>query len=578
MDTSSFFSNPTSLVQKQYEALRAICHDKKPTYEVAEKFGYTVSSLYSLVRDFKNYLKEERPYKHFFIEPQLGRKQRNDYQDISNTIIDLRKKYMSVSDIKAVLDAQNKIISEKHIYNILKKDGFARLPKRRQKERNMPQKVAAITAPKPSLLISNCEEFNTQNAGVLCFLPYIKKYGIDKIIEASGYYGTKLLPKLNSILAFIALKLVNVRRYSSDDLWCMDRGLGLFAGLNVLPKASWFTSYSHRITREMNLTFLRELHKLWRDNNLLSDTANLDFVAVPYFGEDDHLENNWSGTRGKALSSILAVIAHDPDTGIMTYGDTNVRHDNESGVVLEFLDFYKQAGSKLNYLVFDSKFTIYENLRKLDNSNVKFITIRRRGKNIVNAIEATHSKAWKDVRVETSNNKTRLVKVLDQNVLLKGYGKEIRQIAVTGHGKIKPTLIITNDFDMGTKDIIRKYTRRWLIEKNISEQTHFFHLNRVSSSMVIKVDFDLTMTILAHNLYRLLAVDLHGYSHNTAQSLYDKFIHNSGIASIDNSVITVKMRKKRNLPAILSIMSRYLPEKIHWLNNKNLKIEATTFS
>lgn len=28
--------------------------------------------------------------------------------------------------------------------------------------------------------------------------------------------------------------------------------------------------------------------------------------------------------------------------------------------------------------------------------------------------------------------------------------------------------------------------------------------------MVIKVDFDLTMTILAHNLYRLQANDIHG--------------------------------------------------------------------
>jgi hypothetical protein len=41
---------------------------------------------------------------------------------------------------------------------------------------------------------------------------------------------------------------------------------------------------------------------------------------------------------------------------------------------------------------------------------------------------------------------------------------------------------------------------------------------------VVKVDFDLTMTILAHNLYRLLASELSGYSHNRAQSLYDTFL------------------------------------------------------
>jgi hypothetical protein len=35
----------------------------------------------------------------------------------------------------------------------------------------------------------------------------------------------------------------------------MDRGMGLFAGLNVLPKTAWFNSYSSAITREMNTDF-----------------------------------------------------------------------------------------------------------------------------------------------------------------------------------------------------------------------------------------------------------------------------------------------------------------------------------
>ena len=67
------------------------------------------------------------------------------------------------------------------------------------------------------------------------------------------------MSRLNSLLSFIALKLSGVRRYSHDDVWCMDRGLGFFAGLNVLPKAAWLTSYSHRVTREMNLQLRAEV-------------------------------------------------------------------------------------------------------------------------------------------------------------------------------------------------------------------------------------------------------------------------------------------------------------------------------
>ena len=40
------------------------------------------------------------------------------------------------------------------------------------------------------------------------------------------------------------------------------------------------------------------------------------------------------------MASILAVLAQEPDTGIITYGDTNIRHENQNQVVLEFLDFY----------------------------------------------------------------------------------------------------------------------------------------------------------------------------------------------------------------------------------------------
>jgi hypothetical protein len=37
----------------------------------------------------------------------------------------------------------------------------------------------------------------------------------------------------------------------------MDRGMGLFAGLNVLPKTAWFSSYSNAIKSEMNINFLK---------------------------------------------------------------------------------------------------------------------------------------------------------------------------------------------------------------------------------------------------------------------------------------------------------------------------------
>ena len=96
--------------------------------------------------------------------------------------------------------------------------------------------------------------------------------------------------------------------------------------------------------------------------------------------------------------------------------------------------------------------------------------------------------------------------------------------------------------------------------------------------MVIKVDFDLTMTILAHNLFRLLALDLPRYQHISDVRLFEKFISNSGEIQIHDHSIEVKLKKKRNLPALLTAMEQYQNLRISWLNNKILKFFALSHS
>jgi hypothetical protein len=356
----------------------------------------------------------------------------------------------------------------------------------------------------------------------------------------------------------------------------MDRGLGMFAGLNVLPKTTWYSAYSGAIKREDNVAFLKSLNRIFSNYGLLSDTANLDFTAIPYWGDDDPFENNWSGKRSKALISIQAALAQDPDSGILCYGDTTVKHDNQDDVILEFLDFYKDGtGQKINYVVFDSKFTTLENLGRINNAGILFITIQRKSKSLNEKIQLIPQSDWHTIKVEKSNHKARTVAYSESETVNPQYGEApLRQIFIKGRG-IMPATIISNDFNSKPGDLIRKYAKRWLIETGISEHIHFFHLNRNSSGIVIKVDFDLTMTILAHNLYRLLSSELPGYSHYRAQTLFDSFIDNYGDIIIGVDEITVKMNRKRALP----LLRESLPEidlPYPWLGGKRLVFAANT--
>ena len=84
---------------------------------------------------------------------------------------------------------------------------------------------------------------------------------------------------------------------------------------------------------------------------------------------------------------------------------------------------------------------------------------------------------------------------------------ELRQFTLRS-GHQHRALLLANDFESSVSNLVRRYAPRCLVEKAIAEQLQFFYLNQLSSAMVMKVEFDLALTVLALNLYRLFARDL----------------------------------------------------------------------
>lgn len=130
MNPKKFFTSPQNTTQRQYEALRSFFVDGGTAQETAEYFGYTLSSFYSLIRDFRKKLEKNSLGHFFFVAQTSGRKPKDISGEINTMILNLRKKYLSVPDIKAVMDVQGYQVSERYVYNLLNKDGFARLPRR----------------------------------------------------------------------------------------------------------------------------------------------------------------------------------------------------------------------------------------------------------------------------------------------------------------------------------------------------------------------------------------------------------------------------------------------------------------
>ena len=96
--------------------------------------------------------------------------------------------------------------------------------------------------------------------------------------------------------------------------------------------------------------------------------------------------------------------------------------------------------------------------------------------------------------------------------------------------------------------------------------------------MVIKVDFDLVMSILAHNLYRLLALSLERYQHFTDERIYEMFITNSGEITIEQEQIQIDLKKKRELPLLLDFFKKSNTLNYPWMDNKKIIFNPTASS
>jgi transposase len=568
MDPRAFFSHPACTAQRHYEALRAFYHEGVSATEAAQKFGLSPAYFKKVRVEFAQGLREG--HLPFFAEKKRGPKEPHTEEAVVQQIVALRKRNYSIADIKSVLDAEQSQVSLDTIDRILKAEGFAPLPKRTRQQRLAVMPPEKFSAPASEPLVLTDEQFLTETgAGPLVFLPVLEQLGIVKAIAACGFPATSQISDVQSVLAFLALKLTGGKRWSHDSRWNMDRALGLFAGLNVLPKATTLSTYSYRVTRQENRRLLERLSRIFRNALAEDGEFNLDFKAIPHWGDESVLERNWSGSRSKAIKSLLALIVQQPATGQLAYTNAEIKHRDQSEALFEFIDFWKQGrGSTPKLLIFDSKFTTYHHLSRLNLSpeGIKFLTLRRRGKKLIERTEAIPEDQWQRIHLPRAKGKSQRVRVHDGRCRLRHYEGEVREVILTEHGRNKPTFLITNDFAMDVRDVVHKYAHRWLVEQEIAEQILFFQLNHPASSIVVKVDFDLTLSLLAHNLYRVLAQHLPGFEQCTVDTINRKFLENGARVAIEGNTVTVHLKKKVHLPILFEVPWMKKTTRLSWMN------------
>jgi hypothetical protein len=146
-------------------------------------------------------------------------------------------------------------------------------------------------------------------------------------------------------------------------------------------------------------------------------------------------------------------------------------------------------------------------------------------------------------------------------------------LTVTDLGHDEPTLIVTNQLTRPASKLIGRYAQRMIIENTIEDGIDFFHMDALSSSVALKVNCDLQLTLMASSLYHLLACRIgRGYEQARSRHLFRDFVDATAAVTITGSEVQVRYHKRAHNPLLVAAGFATTDEAIPWLSGKRLRL------
>ena len=566
-----FFLEATHPKQRQYEALRAYFVEGRSSRDVAKAFGYSVGSFRVLCHHFR---REAQP--EFFATPRHGPQAQPHKTAARDTIVALRKQNYSVYEISEALQEQGTPLSPTGVREVLKTEGFAPLPRRLDEERpERPRPFIEAVADVRTFSLAP-REFTTRCGGLFLFLPDLVQLNLDRLATAGSLPGSRMIPAAHALRASLALKLWSIERKHHVMGWVTDEGLALFSGLNVTPKKSYLSEYASRIDHRKLNQMLAAWHEVVAGEHLFaSDSFNLDFHSVPYYGEDAVIERHYVSARSRRQPSVLVFLAQDAEGRAFCYSNADLRKGEEAEEIFRFIRFWQRTHKALpRQLVFDSRLTTHANLARLDAMGIAFLTLRRRTAPLLKEIAQLPRSAWRTIELDVPTRKFRTPRVYEQKVTLAGH--TFRQVYILDLGHEQPTILVTNEARTPVKKLITRYAHRMLIENALSDAVRFFHMDALSSAVGFKVDFDMLLLVIASGLYRLLARRMRGYRDAQARHIFRDLVDLPATVTITAKEITVSFHRRAHLPILLASGLFEKPVRIPWWENRPVRLTTYT--
>jgi len=567
-DGAEYFTEPASAAQRRYEALRAYFLDNMPAAEVADRFGYSTASVHQMA----TLLRTGRL--NLFAGARTGPKgPRKATGALRARVLELRAAGHSVTEIAVACTAEGMPVSAQTCWQILDGEGIGRLPRRDDGRRGPPARLAPVKASGLPGWPDSPLDLPCDHAGLLLLLPAITQIGLPDLIAQAGYPSTEALTAWHSLGALLLAKCARKPRVSHAGTLADDQGLAFALGLTALPKTTHLGTYSWRVRRDCNKKLLTGLVKTLRPLGLATGEAgfNCDFHAIRHHGDQAVLEKHYVPRRSQRTRAVLSFFAQDHAAGDMVYSNADITKAQQAAEIIAFADYWNAAtGTDPGLLVFDSQLTTYKVLEELSARGIKWLTLRQRGKTELARLAALPASEWKTAVIARSG-RYRRPRMHEDTITLAGISSQVRQIAIKNIGRDEPTLLITNDTAGKSKDLFARYAERMMVENELDAYIGGFHLDALTSGVSLNVDLDTTLTVVAGNLYRLLALKLPRYEKATPETLWRDFLDATGTLHIDQASVTCALNLRSHHPALIDAGFADLETPIPWWDGRTLR-------
>lgn len=445
--SKSFFSDPPFDWARQYEALRAYVYEGLTAAQVAARLGYDEAYVRLLAHRFRRGL---LPWQQGQWHPALEGALTPDM--LQDRVRALREQGLSIDEIAERLAGEGAVLSARTVSRMLGKLGLSRMTRRSRAQRQAVRLGTAGIGTEPGsaapVMSAEGEPIATDRAGLLLFLPALPVLNLGRLAAEAGWLPG---PGWSAGQCLEALLLAKLAGWS-ETYFGQDQGPGrLLRLLSGLPRvdsaalARYVWSIGERGMHALQEALIRRRREL----GLFAEQAlSLARHRLP----DLRQEEAGEGMRmARVITPVWLLRALDVDNGYPLLGAWPERRGLDPvDEILAGWPPIPEGPSRL--LIVGPRLLSYGDLARLDRTGMRFITLRRRGEQMLS--ELRQSSVWKRASIAfgLSGWKGRLQ---ESRVELPGFTREVRQIAFDSDKDADTVqVLLTNDWAREPEEII----------------------------------------------------------------------------------------------------------------------------